>query len=195
MPGPWRPRCGGCLRPSWGASEQFPVFMQASGAWQEDGDELERRGPLGLLVPWGAGAVFSRHLRREVGPGAGRGEGGPAEAGGTLDTSCPGPHQMVCPPRARGGLTPAPSPPQLRSMALRWALGRCPQGPGLPGQAQHCPLIRPMEERRRLLGTHPGALTCSGVMQTISLCASVSLWPSILGLVGMLQPPPHNSLS
>lgn len=45
-----------------------------------------------------------------MGPGAGRGEGGPAEASGMLDTSLLGPHQMVCPPRARGGLTPAPSP-------------------------------------------------------------------------------------
>lgn len=39
----------------------------------------------------GEEAVFSRHLRREVGPGAGRGKEGPAEASGTPDISLPGP--------------------------------------------------------------------------------------------------------
>lgn len=87
-------------------------------------------GPLEVLVPREE-AVFSRYLRREAGLGAVRGREALQRPGELWMSPCQvplpperasGTHQMVCLPWAYSWLTLVPSPPQLQSMALCWAL-------------------------------------------------------------------------
>lgn len=128
------------------------------------------------------------------GAGAGGGQGGAAEARGAPRPLLPGDPSDGPSSTACNGLTPLPSPPQPRSMALRWALSQRPQRPGLPGRPQHCPQVCLLEEQRG----HLGALTCSGGMQTVSasLCLSfpVTRHPGGTGDGGNAVSPAHKSV-